>query len=88
MTTNKVVHIDLMGGLIGMLFTRPRHALDSRIKRENTDGWRAVYILKHSDSNLFSMLLKLVVLVCTIGLFTWGAGYMILFARDDGEATE
>ena len=82
MKVNKIVRIALSGGIIGLLTTDPRRALDQRIDKENQEGWNAVYFLPHSDSNLFMLMLRLVVLVCTLFMWTWGAGYLILFERE------
>ena len=79
---NKVVRIALSGGIIGALITNPRRALDHRIDKENQEGWNAIYILPHSETNLFISVLRLVVLVCTFFMWTWGAGYLILFERE------
>jgi len=79
---NKVGRIALMGGLIGMLTTNPRKALEDRIDEENAQGWNAIHIEPHRTTNLFVWLLQLIVLFLTIGLFTWGGGYLILFERE------
>ena len=83
---NKVVQINLMGGLIGLMATNPRKALDDRIDTENKDGWNAVYFMPHRDTNLLVIVAKILVLIATIGLWTWGAGYMVLFERDQAAA--
>ena len=80
--TNKVVRIALSGGIIGWLTTNPRRALDNRIDKENQEGWNAIYILPHTDTNLLAALARVVVLICTFLLWTWGAGYLILFERE------
>lgn len=80
-TRNKIVHINLMGGLLGLMLTNPRRALDKKIDKENQDGWNAIYFMPHKDSNVLVWLLKILVLVVTLGLWTWGAGYMVLFER-------
>ena len=49
---NKVVRISLSGGIIGLLTTNPRRALDARIDQENQDEWNAVYFIPHTDTNL------------------------------------
>ena len=82
MKVNKVVRLSLSGGLIGLLTTNPRRALDNRIDKENQEGWNAVYILPHHDTNLFAALLRILVLFLTLFLWTWGAGYLILFERE------
>ena len=79
---NKVVRISLSGGIIGCLLTNPRRALEARIHEENQLGWNAVYFSPHVETNEFVTILRYAVLVCTLSLWTWGAGYMILFERD------
>jgi hypothetical protein len=78
MKTNKVERIFLSGGLIGMLFTNPRKALDELVIEANADGWSAVQILKHSNTNLLMTIIQILVLLLTLGLWTWGAGYLVL----------
>ena len=79
---NKVVRISLMGGLIGALTTNPRKAIEDAIDKENNEGWNAIHIEPHSTANLLVWVLQLVVLVCTLGLWTWGGGYMVLFEKE------
>lgn len=81
---NKVVRLSLAGGLIGLLSTNPRKALDDAIDQENQKGWNAIQIQPHRTTNLFVILLQIAVLICTLGLWTWGAGYLILFEMDTG----
>ena len=78
---NKVSRISLMGGLIGLLSTNPRKALEDEIDKANQEGWSAIHIEPHTTTNLFVWLLQLVVLFLTLGLFTWGGGYLILFEK-------
>ena len=78
---NKVARISLSGGLIGALTTNPRKVLDDTIDKHNQDGWNAVYFAEHKTSNLFVLFLQILVLVCTLGLWTFGAGYMVLFEK-------
>ena len=83
MKTNKVERIFLSGGLIGLLFTNPRKALDELMIEANADGWSAVQILKHSNTNLLITIIQILVLLLTLGLWTWGAGYLVLLEKDD-----
>ncbi len=82
---NKVVRISLSGGIFGMLTTNPRKALDDVIDQHNQDGWNAIYFQEHKTSNLFVWLLQLVVLFLTIFLWTFGAGYMVLFEKESAK---
>ena len=79
---NKVSRIFLSGGLIGALTTNPRKALEAEIDRANQEGWNALQIQHHGTTNLFIWVLQMTVLLLTIGLWTWGGGYLILFERD------
>jgi len=75
---NKIICISLSGGLIGMLTTNPRKALEDSIDSNNKDGWNAIYFSEHKTSNLFITLLQLLVLIVTLGIWAFGAKYMIL----------
>lgn len=79
---NKVVRISLSGGLIGLLTTNPRRALDNAIDKQNQEGWNAVYFSDHKDTNLLAAILQFIVLIFTLGLWTWGAGYLVLFEKE------
>ena len=79
---NRVSRVTLMGGLIGALTTNPRKALENEINKLNKEGWNAIHIDQHRTTNLFIWVLQILVLVLTLGLFTWGGGYLILFEKD------
>lgn len=79
---NKVVRISLSGGIIGLLFTNPRRALDNVIEQQNNQGWNCHQIMPHSSSNLFVWILRLIVLCCTLLLWTFGDGYLLLFEKE------
>jgi len=82
MKINKIERITLMGGIIGALLTNPRGALEKAITHANADGWYCRQILPHSTSNLFMVILMLLCLVCTCGLWTFGAGYLLLLEKE------
>ena len=79
---NMVIRISLMGGLIGAIATNPRKALENEIDKANREGWNAIHIEPHRTTNLFIWILQLLVLALTLGLFTWGGGYLVLFERE------
>lgn len=82
MTECRIERVTLSGGLVGLLFTNPRRALQNTLEEYTRAGWRAHQILDHTTRNLFMTLLSLVVLILTFGIWTFGAGYMILFERE------
>jgi len=81
-TKNKVTRISLMGGIIGAFTTNPRKALDDEIDKGNQEGWSAIHIEPHGTTNLLISTIQFAVLVLTLGLYTWGGGYLILFQRE------
>jgi hypothetical protein len=80
--TNKVVRISLSGGLIGLLATDPRRAIEDAVSRENAEGYHCHQIVPHSSRNLLVILLQILVLMLTLGLWTWTGGYILLFAKE------
>lgn len=78
---NKIVRISLSGGIIGLLSTNPAKTLENVVQGHNAEGYRCLQITPHRTHNALVFLLQLVVLVCTIGLWTWGGGYLILMEK-------
>ena len=81
-TLNKIERISLSGGIIGALTTNPRGALEKLIEKNNSAGWNCHQIMPHATSNLFMLFLQVLVLVCTLFLWTFGAGYLVLFEKE------
>ena len=81
MKVNKVVRLSLAGGLIGLMFTNPRRALDSAVDQANADGWNCHQVIPHQERNFLVFFLQIVVLILTLGLWTWGAGYLLLLEK-------
>jgi hypothetical protein len=79
---NKIVRVSLSGGLIGAIGTNPRRALGQTIQKYNAAGWNCHQILPHSTHNLFIIVLQIIILIVTLGLWTFGAGYLVLFEKD------
>ena len=82
MTKTKIASVKLSGGIIGILTTNQRNALESAIVQYNNEGWRCHQVLADETRNLFIKLLQGAVLVCTLFLWTWGNGYLLLLERD------
>lgn len=82
MVINKIDRIALASGLLGALFTNPRRALDSRVETANKEGWKLIQIVPHEETNLLIKIFSIIVLLITIGLWTFGAGYILLFEKE------
>ena len=79
---NHISRISLAGGIIGALTTNPRKALQNELDRLNSEGWEVTFIQPHSTHNMLIIVLQLLLLAVTLGLYTWGGGYLILAEQD------
>ena len=77
----KVERMTVSGGLIGGLLTNPRMRLADIIERNAYDGWRLTALTPLSGPNVFMVFVSLVVLVYTLGMWMFGAGYLLAFER-------
>ena len=80
-STNKIVHVNLHGGLIGFMGVKPNNALNIKIAQENRSGWRVVQIIPSASGNLFLAILRIALLVATFGLYTREDGYYVVMER-------
>ncbi len=83
MTKNTIVRVDLKGGLIGKMLVDPIKAMNSRIREMNDVGWRSTFVLPYTEHNYVVIFAQALVLICTLGLWTWGGGYIVMFERND-----
>jgi hypothetical protein len=77
---NKVIRVNFSGGLLGMIFGSHRGKLQKSIEEQNQQGWNYVDCIA-DDPNLILLLLRLILLVVTLGLWTIGVGYILIFER-------
>ena len=83
MKRNKIDELSFMGGLIGWLAVNPKDTINSRVAQANEYGWRVVNIIPGSDQNAFLRILRLIVLILTFGLFTWGDGVYVIYEKEE-----
>jgi len=79
--SNRVVRVALSGGLVGLLFTSPADAIENVISVWNDKGYYCRQILPHETRNLIAKLFQIIVLILTIGIWTFGAGYILLLEK-------
>lgn len=78
---NKVVRIGLAGGLIGALVTNTKSAFEKAINEANAEGWNLAEVVPLSGTNLFMLLIRVFLLLITLGLFTLGSNYLLVFEK-------
>jgi hypothetical protein len=78
---NSVERLQYSGGLIGMLAGSSKGKLQGRVEEMNQRGWHLHFI--HADNpNLLIWILRLIVLVLTLGLWTIGSSELLIFEKD------
>ncbi len=80
--TNKVIHVRLVGGIIGLFFVSPQSALNNRIRNENAKGWNVVQIIPAESGNIFLLIFRLLVLVLTVFLYSPANGFYVIMERE------
>ncbi|HNW98743.1 MAG TPA: hypothetical protein PKK00_10080 [Bacteroidales bacterium] len=78
---NKVINVTLVGGIIGALSSSPVNRLNNAIQKANSEGWKVAGILEASSGNLFLALLRLIILLVTVFLYTPTNGYYIVLEK-------
>jgi hypothetical protein len=78
--TNKVVRISYAGGLLGLIFGSARGKLEALLKKHNDDGWNLAEIIP-DNPNLLIWILRMVILVLTLGLWTLSNGYLLILEK-------
>ena len=78
---NKVINVSLNGGIIGLLSESPQRKLNSRIKKENINGWKVTQIIQADSGNIFLAIFRLLLLIITLFLFTTVNGYYIILEK-------
>ncbi|MDR3210402.1 MAG: hypothetical protein LBU79_00605 [Planctomycetota bacterium] len=77
-----VARISLAGGLVGAVGTNPRKAIQDKVDELAPAGWYCHQILPHATRNILVIFVQLLILLCTLGIWTFGSGYLLLFHRD------
>ena len=78
---NTVVRLAYSGGLLGLIFASSRGKLNGKIEEMNQRGWNIHFI--HPDQpNLLIWILRLIILILTLGLWTLGSSELLVFEKD------
>ena len=78
---NKVINVNLTGGLIGLLGDSPQQRLNTAIFKASEDGWNVVQVIPAASANLLLSILRFLLLIVTLGIFTLSQGYYIIVEK-------
>jgi hypothetical protein len=74
--TNKIVRVNFAGGFLGLIFGCHRGKLEGAISKQNAEGWNLAEVIP-DNPNLVLILLRLILLTLTLGLWTMDAGHRL-----------
>lgn len=78
---NKVVNVNMTGGIIGLLSDAPARTLAQVIAQHNAEGWRVVQVISSQSGNLLLYIKRLLLLLLTLFFYTEANGFYIIFER-------
>lgn len=86
---NKVVRVNFAGGILGLLFGSSRGKVESVVQKHNADGWSVAEVIT-DNPNLALILVRAVLLILTLGLWTISSGYLFIMERpaDDNDSPQ
>lgn len=80
---NTIVRVGLRGGLIGWFTVDPRKKLEYVVDLYNKEGWNLHQIVPHKSRNGFIEIVRWLVLLCTLLLYTFEDGYILVFEKEN-----
>lgn len=75
---NKIVNVSFTGGIIGLFTDSPKRKLQKVAQMANEKGLKIVEVIPASGGNLFTIFLRLFILVVTMFLYTPASGYYVI----------
>ena len=77
---NKVVRVNFAGGLLGLIFGSSRGKVESVVQKHNADGWNVAEVIS-DNPNLALILVRVLLLFLTVGLWTISTGYLFIMEK-------
>jgi len=78
---NKVERIRYSGGLLGLIFGNPKGKLNDKVEEMNSMGWN-LHLIHGDNFNILLWLLRLLILIVTLGLWTIGSSELLVFEKE------
>jgi hypothetical protein len=78
---NAVERINYAGGLLGLFFGSSKGKLGAKILDMNSQGWN-LHLIHQEQLNLVWLMVRLIILLLTLGLWTIGNSELLIFEKD------
>ena len=79
---NEVVRINYAGGLYGLIAGSTRGKLQAKMEEMNARGYNFVFAMA-DGMNVLLILVRLLILVLTLGIWTLGSSEILVFEKED-----
>jgi hypothetical protein len=78
---NAVERINYAGGLLGLFFGSSKGKLGAKVLDMNSQGWN-LHLIHQEQLNLVWLMIRLIILFLTLGLWTIGNSELLIFEKD------
>jgi hypothetical protein len=80
---NSLARVNYTGGIIGLMAGSQFARLEKVIAAKNKEGWNLAEVIPETR-NLIIWVIRIVILLLTLGLWTLATGYILVFERPVG----
>ena len=79
---NKIERLNYSGGLLGWIFGSTKGKLQNKVSEMNDQGWH-LHFINADQPNLILVIIRILILVVTIGLWTIGSSEILVFEKEE-----
>ena len=79
---NKIERLNYSGGLLGMIFGSTKGKMQNKVSEMNNQGWN-LHFINADQPNLILWIIRILILVLTIGLWTIGSSEILVFEKEE-----
>lgn len=80
--TNKVVRVSYHSGLVGLFFGSTKNSVQNLVSAMNQNGYK-LHLIHQEDINVVQILGRYLLLIVTLGLWTWGRNDLLIFEKNN-----
>jgi hypothetical protein len=80
--TNKVLRVSYHSGLVGLVFGSTKNKVQNLVSAMNQNGYK-LHLIHQDDINLVQILGRYLLLIVTLGVWTWGRNDLLIFEKNN-----
>ena len=78
----KVLRLSYHSGLVGLVFGSTKNRVQNAVSTMNQNGYR-LHLIHKDDINLIQILGRYILLIITLGVWTWGRNDLLIFEKNN-----